>query len=106
MRFKHAGVPCVLGLFALVVGLGQATPFGVGGPETPLVEAANRGDAAAVHTFLRTGADVKAREDDGTTLGHCEVAALIGEGGMGQVYQAWDTKLDRDVTLKVAHRAL
>ena len=30
----------------------------------------------------------------GTTLGHYNVTALIGEGGMGQVYQATDTKLN------------
>ena len=33
----------------------------------------------------------------GDRLGHYDVTALIGEGGMGQVYQATDTKLDRDV---------
>ena len=37
----------------------------------------------------------------GARLGHYEVTALIGEGGMGQVYQATDTKLNRQVALKV-----
>ena len=37
----------------------------------------------------------------GSRLGHYAVTALIGEGGMGQVYQATDTKLNRQVALKV-----
>ena len=37
----------------------------------------------------------------GSRLGHYDVTALIGEGGMGQVYRARDTTLDRDVALKV-----
>ena len=41
----------------------------------------------------------------GSRLGHYDVTALIGEGGMGQVYQATDTKLDRDVALKVLPEA-
>jgi serine/threonine protein kinase len=35
----------------------------------------------------------------GARLGAYEVTALIGEGGMGQVYRARDTKLNRDVAL-------
>ena len=33
----------------------------------------------------------------GSRLGHYDVTALIGEGGMGQVYRARDPKLERDV---------
>ena len=32
-------------------------------------------------------------------LGHYDVTALIGEGGRGQVYQATDTTLNRQVAL-------
>jgi serine/threonine protein kinase len=37
----------------------------------------------------------------GDRLGHYEIVAPIGAGGMGEVYRARDTKLKRDVALKV-----
>ncbi len=33
----------------------------------------------------------------GSRIAHYDVVALIGEGGMGQVYQATDTKLNRRI---------
>ena len=37
----------------------------------------------------------------GTRFGVYDITALIGEGGMGQVYRATDTKLKRQVAIKV-----
>ena len=37
----------------------------------------------------------------GIMLAHYRVAELIGKGGMGEVFRARDTKLDRDVALKI-----
>jgi serine/threonine-protein kinase len=42
----------------------------------------------------------------GTRLGPYEVAAQIGAGGMGEVYRAADTKLKREVAIKVLPAAL
>ena len=37
----------------------------------------------------------------GTRIGPYEVGAQLGAGGMGEVYRAHDTKLNRDVAIKV-----
>ena len=37
----------------------------------------------------------------GTKLGPYEILAPIGAGGMGEVYRAHDTRLGRDVAIKV-----
>jgi eukaryotic-like serine/threonine-protein kinase len=42
----------------------------------------------------------------GSRIGPYEVAAQIGAGGMGEVYRATDTKLKRQVAIKVLPAAL
>ena len=40
------------------------------------------------------------------TIAHYRITAKIGEGGMGAVYRATDTKLNREVAIKVVPESL
>ena len=42
----------------------------------------------------------------GTRLGTYEVISLIGAGGMGEVYRARDSRLHRDVAIKILPSAI
>ena len=42
----------------------------------------------------------------GMRLGAYEIVALVGAGGMGEVYRARDTRLDRTVAIKVLAASL
>src|SRR5262245_15226178 len=40
---------------------------------------------------------------EGRTLGHYRIGPLVGSGGMAAVYRARDTRLERDVAIKILH---
>src|SRR6476659_119966 len=53
------------------------------------------GEAALVQSLVMT-------LSAGTRLGPYEIVARIGAGGMGEVYRARDTRLNRDVAIKAS----
>ncbi|MFT3743458.1 MAG: serine/threonine-protein kinase [Pyrinomonadaceae bacterium] len=50
--------------------------------------------------------DTQPHLSDGSEIGQYRITRLIGQGGMGEVYEALDTKLDRRVALKFLSRSL
>jgi predicted ATPase len=47
--------------------------------------------------------DVRDSPDPQHSLGHYRLETIIGEGGMGAVHRAWDTRLNRPVAIKLMH---
>ena len=74
-----------------VLSLLQAYPAAEGFLSTPPDPAQVRSAVARLH--------------EGDQLGPFRIGHLIGAGGMGEVYRATDTRLDRDVAIKVLPRA-
>jgi len=65
-----------------------------------------RGDALLESPALEVAAKVMAKDQSqsslvGQQLGSYKILSLLGAGGMGEVYQGRDTKLGRDVAIKV-----
>ena len=63
----------------------------------------NAGDRVGVYEIARLNHEMSL--EPGMQIGSYDVTGHLGTGGMGKVYRARDTKLDRDVALTVVPEA-
>jgi serine/threonine protein kinase len=75
---------------AMLVGLDRAGQFG----ETPLFASASRPESASPLDVVQL--------PPGSQLGPYQILSLLGAGGMGQVYKAFDPRLHREIAIKIA----
>ena len=75
---------------AMLVGLDDAGQFG----ETPLFASASRPEPASPLDVIQLA--------PGSQLGPYQILSLLGAGGMGQVYKAFDPRLHREIAIKIA----
>src|SRR4029077_649292 len=62
--------------------------------------------AMPAHAAAQIASEVTAGAMNGRTLGGYHLQALLGAGGMGEVYRSRDTKLGRDVAVKILPRGV
>jgi serine/threonine protein kinase len=75
---------------AMLAGLDHAGRFG----ESPLFASASRPEPAPTPDVIQLA--------PGSLLGPYQIRGLLGAGGMGQVYKAFDPRLHREIAIKVA----
>src|SRR4029077_10119866 len=75
-------------------------------PSTRIMSEQERGTSEETLDWSTDSTEDPARDLTGTTLGDFQVKRLLGRGGMGQVYLATQTSLNRSVALKVLHPRL
>jgi non-specific serine/threonine protein kinase len=75
---------------AMLVGLRDAGQFG----ETPLFASSSRPEPAFPLDVIQL--------TPGSQLGPYQILSLLGAGGMGQVYKAFDPRIPREIAIKIA----
>ncbi|MCL2743685.1 MAG: hypothetical protein FWE67_07525, partial [Planctomycetaceae bacterium] len=70
-------------------------------PQSELTAVDEPGDSAQLTAEIYASGMIPS----GTMLGHFRIKSFIGGGGMGRVYLATDTMLDRNVAIKVLSRS-